>query len=347
MCYEFGTLDNEDEAHYRRCDRLIKKLKGVHSRRRREAEGIDDINTYGVLAAEGYLPGYGLDTGSVVAMAAVPFWQLGSVDFDLPRPTSMALREYVPGNLIYANGHRFVARRFHREAEEERHEMPLFEVNVEREAVTETSVGQAGGSLGSGVLRAIAVCDVDLVHQSQISDEEETRFPMPVSIYGRETGRHNGGASYTCGERQLTIRRGVHLRLVNVGSTPVIEQRQQLGYPICAVCGQSVSPLASDAQIRDFVASHEERCGRKPEPLGLFADVVADCLALPACSDRAQAYSVLEALRMGATHVLDMHLQDLQILVQTPVEKRGEGRGKNVAPRPLYPVTRAGVNSLL
>ncbi len=318
---QYGTLDTEDEAHYRRCDRLIKKLKGVQHRQRREAEGIDDINTYGVLAAEGFLPGYGLDTGSVVGMAEVPFWQLGSMDFDLPRPPSVALREYVPGNLIYANGHRFVARRFHREAEEDRSEVPVFEVNVEREAVAEKNIGQAAGALGAGELKAISVCDVDLVHQSQISDEEDNRFQMQVSVFGRERGRHNGGEQFVWGEQTLTIRRGVHLRLVNVGSTPVIEQRQQLGYPICAVCGQSVSPLASDRQLEVFGTSHEERCGRKPPMLGFFADIVAECLTLPACANRSVAYSVLEALRMGATRVLDMHLEDLQVLVVGHVDR--------------------------
>ena len=153
-----GTLDQEDEAHFRRCDRLIKKLKGVQSHRRQEAEGIDDINTWGVLAAEGFLPGYGLDSGQIIGMAEVPYWQLGSMDFDLPRPPSMALREYVPGNLIYANGHRFAARRFHREADTDRSEMPVFEVNVGREAVTETNLGQAAGSLG----REFAAGDPDL-----------------------------------------------------------------------------------------------------------------------------------------------------------------------------------------
>jgi ATP-dependent helicase YprA (DUF1998 family) len=318
---QYGTLDTEDEAHYRRCDRLIKKLKGVQSRRRREAEGVDDINTYGVLAAEGYLPGYGLDVGSVVGMAEVPYWQLGSIDFDLPRPTSIALREYVPGNLIYANGHRFVARRFHRDVEEDRSEMPVFEVNTDREAVIQTQLGHAPGTIGSGTLRAIAVCDVDLVHQSQISDEEETRFQMPVAVYGREKGRHDGGMMYTWGDRHLSIRRGVHLRLVNVGSTPVIEERQQLGYPICRICGQSVSPLASDRQIEHFETSHEERCHQKPEMVGFFADAVADCLTLPECSSRSEAYSILEALRMGASHVLDMHLEDLQILVIGHVDR--------------------------
>jgi len=318
---QYGTLDSEDEAHYRRCDRMIKKLKGMRARQRREAEGVDDTNTYGILAAEGFLPGYGLDTGSVVGMAEVPYWQMGSMDFDLPRPTSMALREYVPGNLIYANGHRFVARRFHRDPDEQRHEIPLFEVNTDREAVAETNVGAAAGTVGATALRAISVCDVDLLHQSQISDEEETRFQMPVAIYGKEKERHGGGRDHGWGERRLTIRRGVHLRLVNVGSGPAIEQRQLLGYPLCAVCGQSVSPLASDRQIQHFTETHEEHCGRKPEFLGFFADVVADCLTIPACFDRAEAYSVLETLRMGAAQVLDMHLEDLQILVIGHVDR--------------------------
>ena len=312
---QYGTLDTEDEAHYRRCDRLIKKLKGIQSRRRREAEGIDDINTYGVLAVEGFLPGYGLDTGAVVGMAEVPYWQAGSMDFDLPRPTSVALREYVPGNLIYANSHKFVARRFHREAEEGHLETPIFEVNIEREAITETNIGQAANSLSSGTLKTISVCDVDLVHQSQISDEEETRFQMPVSIYGKEKGRHNGGVNYRWGERALTIRRGVHLRMANIGASFLIEQRQQLGYPVCSVCGQSVSPLASDRQIEHFEKGHEERCGRKPEKLGFFADIVADCITIPACADRTEAYSILEVLRFAAAQVLDMHMEDLQILV--------------------------------
>lgn len=312
---QFGTLDSEDDAHYRRCDHLIKKLKGIYGRTRREAEGIDDINTYGVLAAEGFLPGHGLDTGSVVGMAEVPYWLMGSMDFTLPRPTSLALREYIPGNLIYANGHRFVARRFLRDVDEDHQDMPLFEVNIEREALTETGLGQSDGSMSAANLPAISVCDVNLVHQSQISDEEEMRFQMPVSIFGREKGRHNGGKVLTWGEKQINIRYGVHFRMVNIGATHLIQEKKQLGYPVCTVCGQSVSPLSSDRQIEKFIESHEERCGRKPKMVGFYADIVADCVTLPSCSSRIEAYSVSEALRMGAAHVLDMHLEDLQILV--------------------------------
>ena len=38
-----GTLDPEDEALFRRCDKLAKRLKGVEGRSRIEAEGHDDF----------------------------------------------------------------------------------------------------------------------------------------------------------------------------------------------------------------------------------------------------------------------------------------------------------------
>ncbi len=42
---------------------------------------------------------------------------------------------------------------------------------------------------------------------------------------------------------------------------------------------------------------------------------------LPACANQTEAYSVLESLRMSAAHVLDMHLEDLQILVIAHVDR--------------------------
>lgn len=319
---EQGTLDGGDDAHFRRCDRMIKRLKGTYKRRRNEAEGFDGIITFGVMAAEGFLPGYGLDSGSVRGNAEVPYWHLGSVDFTLPRSPSMALREYVPGNLIYANGHKFVARRFHRTAEGEHADEPIFEVNVERQAVTLSDVGAAAAALGSTELQAIPVCDVDLVHQSQIGDDEENRFQMSVGTFGRERGRHNGGEAYDWGEKQLKSRRGVHYRMVNVGPSSLIERTPpELGFPVCMVCGQSVSPLSSEAQINQFRERHDERCGKRPDNIGFYADIVADSLSVTELDNHRQAYSLLEAIRMAATRVLDMHLQDLQILVVGHVDR--------------------------
>lgn len=67
------------------------------------------MGTLSVLAAEGFLPGYGLEIGAVRANAQMPR-HLGGTELDLPRPPATALREYVPGNIIYANGQRFVTR---------------------------------------------------------------------------------------------------------------------------------------------------------------------------------------------------------------------------------------------
>lgn len=316
-----GTLDYDEDAHFRRCDRLIKQLKGIGKRGRRDAEGFDDTVTFSVLSVEGFLPGYGLDSGTVVGMAEVPHWQIGAIDFNLPRAPAMALREYVPGNLIYANGHRFVARRFHREADADEVDSPVFAVNRDREAVLESD-RSAAGSLTDIELQALPVCDVDLVHMSQISDEEENRFQLSVAVYGKELGRHNGGEAFGWGGSPMQSRRGVHFRMVNVGASTLVDRTPpELGYPVCQICGQSVSPLSSTRQIQNFRDKHEEWCGKTPENIGFYADVVADCLGLTDVPDRTTAYSVLESLRMAASTVLDMHTEDLQLLVVGHVDR--------------------------
>ena len=314
-----GTLGPEDEALFRRCDNLVKRLKGA-DRRRSQAEGHDDINTFSVLAAEGFLPGYGLEVGSVVGWAEIPFWRTGAMDFSLPRPPATALREYVPGNLIYANGHRFVARRFHRDLGEGHAELHFYEVSAERQAVKPASHGE-GVMPGGRVLPTMAVCDADLIHTSHISDEEDLRFQLGVAVYGLELDQHSGGQAYRWGARPALLRRGVRLRLVNAGTSTAVEGGGELGYPVCTVCGQSVSPLSSERQRTEFDRSHAERCRRAPKSIGFYADVTADALSLPACKDATTAYSVMEALRFGAARVLDMHLDDLQVLVIGHVDR--------------------------
>jgi SOS-response transcriptional repressor LexA len=311
-----GDLDPEDDALFKRCDRLVKRLKGTDRRSRREAEGYDDVHTFGMLAAEGFLPGYGLELGSILGFAEIPFWRAGAMDFVLPRPPSVALREYVPGNLIYANGNRFVARRFHRDVDEQRAEMPVFEVSTERQAIKQTDRTATSSSLGSSVLQAISVCDVDLVHQSHISDDEVLRFQLGVAVHGVKRDQHNGGTAYRWGAQPVHHVLGDRMRLVNVGAANAIARKDPyLGYPVCTVCGQSVSPLSNDHQLEKFATDHAERCGRQVQPVGFYADVVADTLILPALADQTTAYSMLEALRMGAAQVIDMHVDDLQVLV--------------------------------
>jgi len=307
-----GTLDPDEDALRARCDRLIKKLKGIETRRRREAEGYDDTNTYAVLAAEGFLPGYGLDIGAVVGFHQAPRYGTDLRDWELRRVLALALREYVPGNLIYANGHRFYPRFFHLEATEP----TVFQVDVANEAVVEVGTAPGGGSVGLGAsaLLGVPICDVDLPHQSHITDDEDYRFQLPVSVFGYEQARHGAGKAYRWGAKDVSLRASVHIRLVNVGAAQLVRRTARLGYPLCLVCGQSRSPLASQADRDQFATDHRERCGRPVESAGFFADVVADALCMRACENREEAYSVADALRKGAAEILEMELEDLQVL---------------------------------
>ncbi|MCC6316615.1 MAG: DEAD/DEAH box helicase [Gemmatimonadaceae bacterium] len=312
-----GTLDADEDALMARCDRLVKKLKGVQRRQRREAEGFDDTNTYAVLSAEGFLPGYGLDTGGVVGLHQAPRYGSDLRDWEVRRPLPLALREYVPGNLIYANGHRFFPRFFQLEAT-----APIaFQVDISREAVVEAGPqGGQGGGLGTSLLAALPICDVDLPHQAHISDDEDHRFQLAVSVFGDEQARHGGGRAFQWGEKDLSLRASVHLRLVNVGAAQLVRTTGVLGYPLCTVCGQSRSPLASSADLNQFTIDHRDRCGRAVANVGFYADVVADALTIRGCSDREEAYSVAEALRHGATEILEMEMEDLQVL---PIGRAG------------------------
>ena len=307
-----GTLDPDEDALRARCDRLVKRLKGKQARSRRDAEGYDDTYTYAVLAAEGFLPGYGLDTGAVVGFHQAARYGAGKRDWELRRALPLALREYAPGNLIYANGHRFLPRFFHLEAVEP----TQFQVDVTNGAVAEVGVGAdtAGLGLGTTALAAVPICDVDLPHQSHITDDEDYRFQLPVTVFGYEQKRHGGGKSHTWGERNLTSRASVHMRLVNVGATSAVRAGGRFGYPVCLVCGQSRSALASQKDRDAFSKDHLERCGRAVGGVGFFADVVADALGLHGCADLTEAYSVAEALRQGAAEVLEVERGDLQLL---------------------------------
>ena len=311
-----GALDRDEEALRSRCERLVKKLKGATQRARSQAEGVDETNTYSVLAAEGFLPGYGLDTGAVSLTHVAPRYNSDLSDWEVRRGTALALREYVPGNLIYANAHKFVPRTFHRLPEEPR----TFSVDLASESVKETGKAAASGelaseSMGAAQLPGIAICDVDAPHHSYISDDEAHRFQMGVAVFAEDKGRHSGGANYDWGKRQLHLRQGLHMRLVNVGAARQVKSGNRLGYPLCLVCGASRSALSSQQELDKFNGSHAERCGQPTKLVSFFAEVVADALTLPDCASDEMAYSLAETLRQGAAEVLDMDTSDLQVQV--------------------------------
>jgi hypothetical protein len=66
--------------------------------------------TLSVLAGEGFLPGYGLYDGGI---SAFPGRRGGGARFELSRAQAVAVREFVPGNLLYANRGRYRTARYH------------------------------------------------------------------------------------------------------------------------------------------------------------------------------------------------------------------------------------------
>lgn len=309
-----GALDADEEALRSRCERLVKKLRGDARRSRSHAEGVDDTNTYAVLAAEGFLPGYGLDTGAVTLTHVAPRANPDISDWEIRRNSALAVREYVPGNLIYANAHKFVPRQFHLVPEE-----PLvFAVDIAHESVQETgNTGQetAANSMAATRLPVVAICDVDAPHHSYISDDEDYRFQMSVAVFAQDQGRHSGGSAYGWGQVALHLKHGLHMRLVNVGAAAMVSSGKRMGYPLCLVCGASRSAMSQDAELDKFNEFHSERCGRPIQEVGFYAEVVADALVLPECASQEEAYSLMEALRQGAAEVLDMEISDLQVQV--------------------------------
>ena len=85
----------------------------------------------------------------------------GLDDFELPRAPTLALREFVPGDAIYANGFRFVPRRFQLAPEE----TLRFRVVVEQQVVQEVGVAAAAAALAAQEVSAIPICDVIMPSQ--------------------------------------------------------------------------------------------------------------------------------------------------------------------------------------
>lgn len=311
-----GTLEPDEASLYKRCDRLVQRLKGTATRWGTDSEGFDESNTFGVLATEGFLPGYGLDTGSIRGTMILPPGLGQQGDFDLPRPMAVALREYVPGNLIYANGQRFTVRRYHFDAADGNTEPYLFQYDREHGAVREAGVAthEAVVTLGTAGVQAVAISDADLPQRAPISDEEDYRFQLQVTIEGYELDRHGPGQMYDWAGTPVSYRRNLHLRLVNLGPAVLVAQGEY-GFPVSLISGNCRSPFSSQRERDDFANIEEQRYGRRPGSIGFYANTAADALRIPECTSRETAYSVLEALRLGMTSVLEMSREDLQLLV--------------------------------
>jgi len=302
-----GLLEPEDERMLARCKRYLQQL--AHK----------DMSTYTltVLATEGFLPGYGTYESGIKAFASrAAVAGERRRDFELSRIPSMALREFIPGNLIYANGGRFRLALYHFPLAEQQEMLERYQVDIERERVAEVSIQAEAtqyGAMQGALLSGMPICDADLAYVSRISDEEVNRFQLPVALPGYLKQTHRGGQVYSIAGKEIQHRFGQHVRLVNIG--PADRARKgYLGYPICTVCGAVRSPYASERELEHFRQLHRERCGKEPQWIALTTDGRFDGLLFQGLADRQAAVNLGEALRIGSARVLEMETEDLQLL---------------------------------
>ena len=161
---------------------------------------------------------------------------------------------------------------------------------------------------------ALPLTDLDLAHESRITEDENLRFSMPVSVLGRLRKHNRGGKGIKIGDQEVSYLRGQGIELVNLGEAGRVKN-QELGHWICAVCGAAKSPYAVPTEINQFLKIHKERCGKEVTRLALSVHADVDMLQFHAVACEADGFNIGEALRTAATRLLDMGPDDLQLLL--------------------------------
>lgn len=301
-------LEKEDDKLEMRCKNYIQKMKTKSL----------DTYTLSVLAIEGFLPGYGTFEGSIKAFLNRNVMK-GLSDLELSRPKSMAVREFVPGNMIYANGKRFKTTLYHFPAQKEQFIPDDYVVNVEKGTI-KNSAYKSDASKGYGdnqviSISGIPICDSTISYVSRISDEEVNRFQLPVLVLGYLKKPHRGIKVYKLSNnKEISYRFGQQIRIVNVGPVDRVMENN-LGYPVCTVCGAMRSPYASKAELDHFYEAHASTCSKVPSNTALSADSVVDGFLFTGLPKREEAINLAEGLRIGASLTIEMEANDLQYLI--------------------------------
>lgn len=301
-------LTEAEQHRHRRLSALIRALRNQ----------TQDTYTLSVLAQEGFLPGYGMTQGGCRFTFHGADSKTASRDLALGRGLAQAIREFVPGNLLYAIGEKFKVVTYCLSPRPEDRESEGFQVGTDPAAPFLRTPGQ-GGLLGVGGalipkdVLAIPITDGTLDHASRITDDETNRFQLSVDVRASQLEhQHNGGTAYTTGAgHSLQHLRQQKLRLVNLGPASLTAQ-DVYGFPICASCGAARSPLASTTEITTFLDDHRKTCGaNSPGWKALYADVRVDGLHLRGLQSIKDAANLAEALLLGAREILDMGERDL------------------------------------
>ena len=290
-----------------RCKKYIEELGKKHL----------ENYTLNVLSRGGFLPGYATYQGNVTAFSNSAFsrgWE--KMTFELSRADTIAIREFVPGNLIYANGGKYKVSWYHLPLDKQTLEPEKYWVNPVVQHFQERSQPLDGYADDEYLeIKGTKICDADLAFMSHVSDDEENRFRMPVQMAGHLKVEHRGIDEYSVGQNKTFFHHhGQMMRLGNIGPADKVAEGI-LGYPFCRVCGATRSPYASDTEIEKFKEKHKEACGEVPENYCFTADNQVDGLYFKGLTSLSETINIAEGIRTSANIHLEMDPEDLQIQV--------------------------------
>lgn len=305
-------LSEEEERFKRRCQSTINTLRPNYDPEDDDTDKAFRTYTLSVLSREGFLPGYATSRGSVVASAERAYTQgWDSFEFDINRPTSIAIHEHVPGNRIYANGGKYQVSYYKFPATDEVRDPREWHVNPERYAVQNKMEAEVGyNDPQSREVSSLPLVDSQLRFISHVEDIETTRFRMPSVIAGTLRSRHDGGMRYEFDDRTVDHLENQFVTILNFG--PDRDDDNELGYPICGVCGGVRSPYENEETIERFFEYHEDKCGEVPRYRALHVHSEVDGLLFKGLDSEIEAVSLGEGLALLGTHLFDMERDDLR-----------------------------------
>lgn len=316
---EEQLLDDMQRKLLTRCKSYIYRVKE------------DNLSNYmlSILSDRGFLPNYFGLGGNIIAYVNKGYsatWN--KIDFELNRTALIALREYSPGNLIYANGGKYRTAFFHFPVREDTDEpidaiLPdTYLFSTETFRIIEKGKPTSGYNQGDMIeIEGIPISNVDLSFLSHVSDSDDYRFRMACRSAGYLQSYHRGGEIYSINDLELHHIHGQKIRFVNIG--PIAKEKDfEFGYPICIVCGATRSPFASDRELEHFIEHHSKKtCGKEPGNYALTTDADVDMLLFKSFKEKTEAINYAEAIRMGANIILEMNRDDLEILLLPETEE--------------------------
>ena len=310
-----GRLCEEERKLLNHLDRYIEQLE---TRR--------DLETYtlNVLAARGFLPGYGFDEAGIVAdfnsnIARIP-------SFKLSRLKSKAIKEFVPGNMLYANGAKFSVIRYGLPPDEgSKREAKSYCLDLQTDTVVHSEHVNLRPVVRPVEIKSLPISDCILKHESRITDDEEFIFRMPTHLVTAELGEgYRGIMAYSLGEFNLVHYYGMDMVFLNLGPNRIYqmiksgESSYKLGFPICPDCGEVRSPLLqlrSNDPINEFFQRHHGYGHRNVDWYCLESTFDADYLSISPFTSYPEAVSTGWAIIIGAMDHIEMEPDDLELMV--------------------------------